>query len=83
MAQVALAWVLGKPYVTSILLGASRVSQLDDNLGAENVALSAEEVAELDRETAPAEVHPNWFQKKVADAQVRDALQGNLNAKKG
>jgi aryl-alcohol dehydrogenase-like predicted oxidoreductase len=83
VAQVSLAWLLAKPYVTSILLGASKVAQLEDNLGVENVTLDAEDVAELDRETAPAEVYPNWFQTKVADGQVRDALQGKLNAKKG
>ena len=83
VAQVSLAWLLAKPYVTSILLGASKVAQIEDNLGAENVALSAEEIAELDRETAPADIYPHWFQSKVADAQVRDALQGNLSAKKG
>ena len=82
VAQVALAWLLAKPYVTSILLGASKVAQFEDNLGVEKVTLSGEEVEELDRETAPAEVYPNWFQTKVADAQVRDALQ-NLNGKKG
>jgi aryl-alcohol dehydrogenase-like predicted oxidoreductase len=75
VAQVALAWLLAKPYVTSILLGASKVPQLEDNLGAERVCLSDAEIAELDRETAPAVLYPNWFQAGTADTRVRDALE--------
>src|ERR1700756_1265912 len=40
IAQIALAWLLAKPYVSTILVGASKLSQLDDNLGAANLALS-------------------------------------------
>lgn len=53
VAQVALAWLLGKPHVTSILLGSSKVSQLDDILGSLNVVLTAAEMKELDDLTAP------------------------------
>ena len=74
VAQVALAWLLAKPYVSTILLGASKLSQLDDNLGAASLTLSAEEVAELDRFTAPRPLYPQWFQESVTDAAVRDAL---------
>ena len=74
--------VAGKTVCDLDSFGASKVAQLEDNLVVEKVTLSGEEVEELDRETAPAEVYPNWFQTKVADAQVRDALQ-NLNGKKG
>jgi aryl-alcohol dehydrogenase-like predicted oxidoreductase len=74
VAQVALAWLLTKPYVSTVLVGASKVSQLDDNLGAAEVKLSGEEVAELEKLTAPPSVYPNWFQEKTLDTQVRDAL---------
>lgn len=47
LAQVALAWTLAQPGVTSVLVGASRVSQLEDNLGALEVTLSAEQLARL------------------------------------
>jgi aryl-alcohol dehydrogenase-like predicted oxidoreductase len=83
VAQVALAWLLAKPYVTSILLGASKVPQLEDNLGAERVRLSDAEIAELDRETAPPALYPNWFQAGTADTRVRDALEGKITEKKG
>lgn len=80
VTQVALAWVLAKPYVTTILLGASKVAQLEDNLGADELHLSADEVAELDRLTAPAQVYPNWFQERTLDATSREALSKGLPA---
>ena len=50
LAQMALAWVLRDRVVTSALIGASKVSQLEDNLGALHAAsFSAEELAHLDR----------------------------------
>jgi aryl-alcohol dehydrogenase-like predicted oxidoreductase len=53
MAQVALAWLVDRPAVTSVILGARTVEQLEDNLGAAEVALSAEETARLDAVSAP------------------------------
>ena len=79
VAQIALAWVLAKPYVSTILLGASKLSQLDDNLGAANLQLSADELAELDQVTAPAPLYPNWFQSFAIDAAVREALSAKQN----
>jgi L-glyceraldehyde 3-phosphate reductase len=50
LAQMALAWPLRDPRVTSVLIGASSVLQLEENLGAlENIAFSADELAEIDR----------------------------------
>ncbi len=50
LAQMALAWVLRDPRVTSALIGAGSVAQLDENLAAlDNLAFSAEELAEIDR----------------------------------
>jgi aryl-alcohol dehydrogenase-like predicted oxidoreductase len=73
-AQVALAWLLSRPYVTSILIGASKMSQLHDNLGATSLALSADEIAILDKLTEPRAIYPNWFNATIYDAQVLDAL---------
>jgi len=47
MAQVALAWLADRPAVTSVILGARTVEQLDDNLGAADLHLSDEETAQL------------------------------------
>ncbi len=75
-AQVSLAWLLTRPYVSSILLGANKMAQLEDNLGSVNVQLSPEEVADLEQLTVPAAMYPNWFTERVADPAVRDALGG-------
>ncbi|WP_376097786.1 aldo/keto reductase [Roseomonas sp. CCTCC AB2023176] len=74
VAQVAIAWLLAKPGVTSVLLGASKPHQLADNLGAAEVRLTAEEVAALDAITTPPEVYPNWFIERLVDARHRDVL---------
>ncbi len=53
MAQVALAWVTDRPAVTSVILGARTLEQLEDNLGAADLHLSAEEIEELDAASDP------------------------------
>jgi len=73
-AQVALAWLLSRPFITSLLVGASKISQLDDNLGAVEVGLAIPELADLDRLTEPRAIYPNWFNTAIYDAPVRDAL---------
>ncbi|MBV8842208.1 MAG: aldo/keto reductase [Bryobacterales bacterium] len=84
VAQIALAWLLAKPAVSSILLGANKVSQLEDNLGAADLSLSSEEIASLDELTAPALVYPNWFAARAAvDVPVRDALTGQKEIQTG
>jgi L-glyceraldehyde 3-phosphate reductase len=50
LAQLALAWTLRDPRVTSTLIGASSVAQLEDNVGAlANLAFDDDELAEIDR----------------------------------
>ena len=53
MAQIALAWLADRPAVTSVILGARTVEQLDDNLGAGDLHLSDEETAALTEVSAP------------------------------
>lgn len=74
VAQVAIAWLLAKKAVTSVLLGASKPHQLKDNLGAADLALTPAEIAELDAETVPAPVYPNWFIDNLVDQPVAQAL---------
>lgn len=53
LAQMSVAWLLAKPFVTSVLVGASRWSQIEDNIGAtKNTAFSPDELAEIDRACA-------------------------------
>jgi aryl-alcohol dehydrogenase-like predicted oxidoreductase len=54
MAQVALAWLIDRPAVSSVILGARTLDQLDDNLGAAGLHLTAEETARLDAASDPA-----------------------------
>jgi aryl-alcohol dehydrogenase-like predicted oxidoreductase len=74
VAQVALAWLLSKSYVTTILLGASKLSQLEDNLGTLNLQLSSDDLKQLDDFTAPSVPYPNWFHASTLDAQLVEAL---------
>jgi aryl-alcohol dehydrogenase-like predicted oxidoreductase len=74
VAQLAVAWLLAKPGVTSVILGATKPHQLADNLGAADLALPAEEVAALDELTTPSEVYPNWFIERLVDAKQKEAL---------
>lgn len=54
MAQVALAWLVDRPMVSSVILGARTVEQLQDNLGAAGLHLSQDETARLDTASDPA-----------------------------
>jgi aryl-alcohol dehydrogenase-like predicted oxidoreductase len=54
MAQVALAWLTDRPLMTSVILGARTLEQLEDNLGAAGLHLTAEETARLDEASDPA-----------------------------
>ena len=61
VAQLALAWQLTRPFVTSVLVGAKTREQLLDNLAAANVTLSAEQVAGLDAASALPREYPGWM----------------------
>jgi aryl-alcohol dehydrogenase-like predicted oxidoreductase len=61
VAQVALAWILAKPFVTSIIIGARTLAQLDDNLAATSVTLSAEEIQVLDDISKLPPEYPGWM----------------------
>lgn len=61
VARVALAWVLSKPFVTSIIIGAKNEDQLNDNLAAAGLKLSAEELAQLDEVSALPDEYPGWM----------------------
>ena len=54
MAQVALAWLIDRPAMTSVILGARTLEQLRDNLGAAQLHLEQDEIAALDRASDPA-----------------------------
>ena len=61
VARVALAWLLARPAVMSVIIGAKTVEQLDDNLAAVGLELSAEEIARLDAVSALPAEYPGWM----------------------
>ena len=65
-AQVALAYTLGKPAVTSVIIGARTDEQLADNLAAAFLVLSDDERTQLDQVSAPPLIYPFWHQAKTA-----------------
>jgi aryl-alcohol dehydrogenase-like predicted oxidoreductase len=65
-AQVALAYLLRKPAVTSLVIGARTMEQLSDNLAAAYLKLSDAEMERLDKVSAPPLLYPYWHQAKTA-----------------
>ena len=61
VAQVALAWLLAKPQVMSIIIGAKSLAQLEDNLAAADLVLTAEDMARLDEVSALPQEYPGWM----------------------
>jgi aryl-alcohol dehydrogenase-like predicted oxidoreductase len=70
VARVALAWLLQRKGVMSIIIGAKTVEQLDDNLAAADLALSADEIAKLDAASALKPEYPGWMLARQADGRV-------------
>jgi aryl-alcohol dehydrogenase-like predicted oxidoreductase len=76
-AQVSIAWLLAKRHVASVLIGANKMAQLEDNLAAVDVKLTAEDVKRLDEATDPGKPYPHWFVERTGlDAVAGKALQG-------
>ena len=61
VAQIALAWLLQRAGVMSVILGAKTIEQLDDNLAAVKVSLTAGELAALDKASALRPEYPGWM----------------------
>ncbi|AKG36457.1 aldo/keto reductase [Paenibacillus durus] len=74
-AQVSLAWLLAQPQVSSVLVGSSKIPQLEDNLRTVELNLSAEQLAALDQLTRPTPLYPNWFTTMTLDARIVEALK--------
>jgi len=64
VARVALAWVRQKPFVTSTIIGAKTMEQLNDNLEAVSLTLTPEEIATLDEISADRSQYPYWMIKR-------------------
>ncbi len=66
VARVALAWLLHKPQVMSVIIGAKTIEQLDDNLAAVDLQLSEEEIDRLDQVSALPAEYPGWMIERQA-----------------
>ncbi len=79
VAQIALAWLLYQPQVTSVIIGAKRPDQLTDNLAATQVVLSADELSTLDAASRLPAEYPGWMlarQGEYRSKQLQDARRG-------
>jgi aryl-alcohol dehydrogenase-like predicted oxidoreductase len=72
VAQIALAWLLAQPAVTTVIIGAKTLEQLDDNIASVKVRLSAEELKTLDEASALPPEYPGWML----------SFQGQMRAKR-
>jgi len=73
VARVALAWLLQRPGVMSVIVGAKTVEQLDDNLAAVDLRLSAEEIASLDAVSALPPEYPGWMFERQGAGRIPQA----------
>ncbi len=72
VAQIALAFLLAQPFVTTVIIGAKTVAQLDENLAATGVTLSAEELAKLDTASALPAEYPGWMLTRQSEGRKAD-----------
>lgn len=73
-AQIAIAWLLAKSEVSSVLLGASKPEQLADTLKSASFRLSDEQMKQLDAASAPPVQYPRWFLDRFGDKRAERAL---------
>jgi aryl-alcohol dehydrogenase-like predicted oxidoreductase len=78
VARIALAWLLTRPFVTTVIIGAKTREQLVDNLAAGDTQLAPEEVAQLDAASALPSEYPGW----MLDRQNRDRRPATAVEKK-
>ncbi len=70
VARVALAWLLQRKGVMSVIIGAKTLEQLDDNLAAADLTMTAEEIAGLDAASALKPEYPGWMLARTAEGRV-------------
>ena len=73
VARVALAWLLQRPGVMSVIIGAKTIDQLDDNLAAVKLTLTPEEIAALDAVSALPKEYPGWMLERQGAGRAPEA----------
>lgn len=74
VARVALAWLLAKSHVTSVIVGAKNTEQLQDNLSATQLSLSDEELKALDEVSALPKEYPGWMLERQSQDRIRPVV---------
>jgi aryl-alcohol dehydrogenase-like predicted oxidoreductase len=72
-AQVALAWLLARPSISSVIIGARTDEQLADNLKAIDLALTDDDRSRLEKASRPPLLYPYWHQHKTASDRLSEA----------
>jgi aryl-alcohol dehydrogenase-like predicted oxidoreductase len=70
VARVALAWLLSRPQVSTVIVGAKTPAQLEDNLGATQLELAADELMALDEVSALPPEYPGWMLARQGEARA-------------
>jgi len=78
-AQVSLAWLMGRPGVTSVIIGGRTEAQFKDNLAAADLVLTAEERSRLDAVSRPPLLYPYWHQTFTANDRLGPSDQSLLS----
>ncbi|HEY0269481.1 MAG TPA: aldo/keto reductase [Sphingomonas sp.] len=68
VARIAIAWLLHQPVVSTVIVGAKRQDQLDDNIAATKVILSAEDLETLDKASRLPSEYPGWMFERQGEA---------------
>ena len=78
VAQIALAWLLHQSAVTSVIIGAKRVEQLDDNIAATRITLSTDELSTIDKASALASEYPGWMFERQGSYRAQQLAAGKV-----
>jgi aryl-alcohol dehydrogenase-like predicted oxidoreductase len=80
VAQIALAWLLHQPVVSTVIVGAKRVDQLADNIAATQVELSADDLATLDEVSSLPAEYPGWMLERQGEYRAEQLKQRRRGA---
>ena len=81
VARIALAWLLHRRVVSSVIMGAKRIEQLDDNIAATEVEFSEQELDMLDQASVPPPEYPGWMFERQGLRATQLAEAGRRNAR--
>ncbi len=75
VARIAIAWLLHQKTVTSVIIGAKTIEQLDDNIAATKLTLSRQDLEALDRASALAPEYPGWMFARQGEARAKQLTE--------